>query len=130
MPITLNKAIEHRNTITITIDGDTLNFKYKPSLYNQTILADLRRETTAPKPEGEMTPDERAEWEMQQAMANVRFLLKLDPTWDLLDKPAKEGGQPLPVTEDLLVQLGLEIQQFLAASIIEKINSAGTKPKV
>lgn len=90
MPISLNELATSKRTIPV-FDGQ-VNITYSPDKISASMLFN----TVAPK---EQTDTTVKEWLSQ----NINSLVDVIESWDLLDKPEKEGGKPIPVTKEFLM---------------------------
>ncbi len=98
MPISISALTANRRTVNIDFSGETLKVTYRPSAIN------------AAQEERELADRETG----HHVMSIIRTLIENIVSWDLLG----EDGQPLPLTEDALKPLGIDVLQTISNSIV------------
>lgn len=98
MPISIASLTADRRTIKVPFGDEHLTLVYKPSAVNAKQEA---REL-----------DERAKG--QHILSQARSLAEIILSWDVLD----DSGKPLPVNEETLAMLGLEVTAKLTQAIL------------
>lgn len=89
MPISLQELTNKKATVSV-LDGQ-LSVTYNADM----VTAQMLINTAMPKKE---TDESVKAW----LQANIDTLVTLLDSWDLMDKPEAEGGQPLPITKEVL----------------------------
>ncbi len=117
MPISIAALAANRRTVNIDFDGDTLKVVYRPSAIN---AAQEHREL-----------EDKAVG--KYVLSIIHTLTETIVSWDLLG----DDGQPLPLTEDALKPLGIDILSKISSAIIADAlpnrttqpNSNGSSPR-
>jgi hypothetical protein len=98
VPISISALAANRRTVNIDFSGETLRVTYKPSAIN------------ASQEERELADKETG----HHVLSIIRTLTETIVSWDLLG----EDGQPLPLTEDALKPLGIDILSQISRAIV------------
>lgn len=98
MPISITALAANRKTLKIDFDGETLTLTYRPSAIN---AAQEDREITD-KSSG------------HHVLSIIRSLVETIERWDLVD----EAGQTLPISEESLRPLGIDVLNRISTEII------------
>lgn len=101
MPIPLSSLTADRRTVRVPFGEDALTLTYKPSAVN------------AVQEARELEEREKG----QHLLAQARSLAELIVSWDVVD----EKGKPLPVSEEILGSLGLDVAARLQRAILEDL---------
>lgn len=101
MPIRLSSLSTDRRTLKVPFGDDTLTLTYKPSAIN----AVQEAREIADKAAGKVV--------LSQARSLVESLL----SWDLLD----DDGEPLPLNEEIMGGLGLDVTNKLYSALIDDL---------
>lgn len=98
MPIRLSALTADRRHITIPFGDDTMALSYRPSAVNAVQEARELEERAAGR----------------HLMAQARSLAEIIISWDVLD----DDGQALPVSAEVVAQLGLDVVSKITRAIL------------
>lgn len=101
MPISLSALTADRRTVTIPFGDDVLTVVYRPSAINA--IQEAR----------ELEDREKG----QVLRSQARSLAEVIASWDVVD----EEGQPLPVSEDVLAALGIDVASKINRAILDDL---------
>jgi hypothetical protein len=101
VPISLSALTADRRTVKVPFGDDTLTLVYKPSAVNAVQEA---REL-----------EDRAEG--RHLLSQARSLAEIVISWDVED----DSGQALPVSEDVLGALGLDVTSKITRAILDDL---------
>ncbi len=121
MPISLSQLTANRKACTVTFDGvdDVLHVEYYPMRLTGKMLADF----AAANPENMKAMP--AEQVVALVCSPTKALLDLMAGWDMT---AVEGGPVLPLDEETLAGLGLQVQWSILTAIMSDGNGSGKAP--
>lgn len=101
MPIRLSALTADRRPLKIEFGDDTLNLVYRPSTINAVQEARELEDKAAGK----------------HVMAQARTLVEAIISWDIQD----DDGQSLPVSEEVMASLGLDVTLKINRAIIQDL---------
>lgn len=110
MPISLSALTADRRTVKVPFGDDTLTLTYKPSAVN------------AKQEARELEEREKG----QHLLAQAKSLAEIVESWDVTD----DKGKPLPVSEEVLAGLGLDVTSKLTRAILDDLLPNRTQPAV
>lgn len=101
MPISLSALTADRRTVKVPFGDDTLTLVYKPSAVN--VVQEARE------------LEDRAKG--LHLLSQARSLAEIVISWDVQD----DAGQVLPVSEDVLGAMGLDVTSKLTRAILDDL---------
>lgn len=101
MPIKLSALTADRRTVTVPFGDESLTLVYHPSAIN------------AVQEARELEDREKG----QHLLAQARSLAEIIASWDLQD----DEGKRVPVSEEVLAQLGLDVTGALTRAILDDL---------
>lgn len=98
MPISISALTANRRTLDIDFSGETLRVTYRPAAIN---AAQEAREL-----------EDKADG--KHVLSVIRTITETVVSWDLMG----DDGQPLPLTEDALMPLGIDILSTITTALV------------